>query len=249
MMTDTLQRVHPLLIGCACAACAPPVGAGLPRRSFLVLGAAAGLAGAQLLAAGPARAQTRLDPDAALKQLMDGNARFMIGGKAMTSFKADLPKLREDTETKQEPFAAVLSCIDSRVPVELVFDQSIGAVFPTRVAGNVATAEGIASLEYGVAALGVPLIMVLAHQNCGAVTAAVHGKPEPGQITALYAPLQAAVSQGGGDIEKTARLNAKIQAGILANASPVFAEAIGQRKLKIVAAYYTLKSGEVTLVT
>jgi carbonic anhydrase len=90
--------------------------------------------------------------------------------------------------------------------------------------------------------------MVLAHEHCGAVTAAVHGKPEPGQITALYAPLQAAVAQGGHDIEETARLNAKIQAGILANASPVFAEAIGAGKLKIVAGYYALASGKVTLL-
>jgi len=134
------------------------------------------------------------------------------------------------------------------VPVELVFDQSIGHVFVTRVAGNVATTEIIASLEYGAAVLGTRVIMVLAHQGCGAVKAAVGGKAVPGQISALYAPLQAAVEQGHHDYEATARINARIQADLLATASPVLAGLIEKGDLKVVAAYYSLETGRVSLL-
>src|SRR6202040_334390 len=98
----------------------------------------------------------------------------------MTSFDHDLEMLKAKTAEKQEPFAAVLSCADSRVPVELVFDQSIGHVFVARVAGNVVTAELIATLEYGAAVLGTKAIMVLGHEGCGAVKAAIAGKAVPG---------------------------------------------------------------------
>ncbi|HEY2482225.1 MAG TPA: carbonic anhydrase [Caulobacteraceae bacterium] len=177
---------------------------------------------------------------------MAGNARFVANDLA--SFKEDLDLLRAGTVSKQEPFAAVLSCADSRVPAELVFDQSIGRLFVTRVAGNVATSEVIASLEYGAAVLGTRAIMVLAHQGCGAVKAAVGGQAVPGQISALYAPLQPAVEQGHHDYEATAKLNAKIQADLLASASPVLADLIKQGKLKIVAGYYSLETGKVSLL-
>jgi carbonic anhydrase len=231
--------------GCGCAACAPvdaPTGARLPRRAFLALGAA-GLAAAPMMAAGPARAQTPLGPDAALARLRDGNARYVAGN--MTSFKLDLAALRAQTVDKQAPFASVLSCADSRVPVEIVFDESIGSIFVTRVAGNVANTETIASLEYGAEHLKVPLIMVLGHQNCGAVTAAMSGEPAPGQISALYAPLQPAVAGGGHDLAATVKLNAKIQANLLSTASPLLAERIAKGELKIVAGYYELGSGRV----
>ncbi len=250
-MTDLTMRGRPKSGGCGCAACAALGGPrlaqrALPRRSFLALGAAAGLLGVSTLAPRAARAQTPLGPDAALARLMAGNARYVAGN--MTSFKVDLAALRASTVDKQTPFAAVLSCADSRVPVEIVFDESIGSLFVTRVAGNVASTETIASLEYGVAELGVPAIMVLAHQNCGAVKAAMEGEAVPGQISALYAPLQAAVDQGHHDPVATAKLNAKIQAGILSSASPVLAEKIAKGELKIVAGYYALASGQVTPV-
>ena len=100
---------------------------------------------------------------------MNGNKRFT--SDQLTSFEADLRILKQNTEEKQEPFAAVLSCADSRVPVELIFDQTIGHIFVTRVAGNVATSEIIASLEYGAAVLGTKVILVMGHGNCGAVNA------------------------------------------------------------------------------
>jgi carbonic anhydrase len=231
---------------CGCAACTGPLSSGVPRRRFLALGAVTALAGGAGLVPRAVRAQSRLSPDAALERLMAGNARFASGDLA--SFKEDLDVLRAGTAEKQEPFAAVLSCADSRVPVELVFDQSIGHIFVTRVAGNVATTDMIASLEYGAAVLGTKAIMVLAHQGCGAIKAAVGGKEVPGQISALYAPLQAAVEQGHHDYEATARINARLQAGLLATASPVLAGLIEKGDLKVVAAYYSLETGRVSLL-
>lgn len=195
---------------------------------------------------GRAHAQTKLSPDDALKTLMDGNVRFRAG--RLTSFQEDLTLLAQKTAEKQEPFAAVLSCADSRVPVEIVFDQTIGHVFVVRVAGNVATPEIIASLEYGAAVLGTRLLMVLGHSACGAVTAAIAGKSVPGQISALYAPLRPAVDQAGPDPDATIRANARLQASLLGKASPVFAELVAAGRMKVVAAHYDIASGEVTLL-
>jgi Carbonic anhydrase len=115
-------------------------------------GTAVVLAGATFIDALPASAQSKLTHDATLKALMDGNQRY-VGGQ-LQSLDEDLSILKANTAEKQEPFAAVLSCADSRVPVEFVFDQSIGQLFVVRIAGNVTTPEIIASLEYGVAVLG-----------------------------------------------------------------------------------------------
>ena len=142
----------------------------------------------------------------------------------------------------------MLSCADSRVPVELVFDQSIGHLFVTRVAGNIATTEVMATLEYGAAVLGTRLIMVLGHQGCGAVKAAVAGKAVPGQISALYRPLRPAIEQAGADVEAVGMANARIQADLVATSSPVIADLIKQGSLKVVAAYYALTTGKVTLL-
>lgn len=217
--------------------------AGTPRRAFLTAAAAAGCA---LAASGVAQAQSALAPDAALQKLMAGNARFV--GKQLNSFQEDLAILKQGTFAKQEPFAAVLACADSRMPVELIFDQSIGQLFVARVAGNFATSELIATLEYGAAVLGTRVIMVLAHESCGAVKAAIDGKPVPGQISALYRPLRAAVEQAGPDAEAVSKANARIQAGLLATASPVLADLIKKGELKVVPAYYALASGRVTLL-
>ena len=192
------------------------------------------------------RAQTALSPEAALQQLIDGNRRFVEG--RLTSFSEDLDILKSKTVDKQEPFAAVLSCADSRVPVELIFDQSIGHVFVTRVAGNVATSAIIASLEYGVAVLRTKTIMVLGHANCGAVKASIEAKAVPGQISALYPYIRPAVDQAGSNLEAAIKANAKIQAGLLRQSSPVLAGHIKENQLKIVAGYYDLSSGKVTLL-
>jgi carbonic anhydrase len=218
------------------------------RREFVgkALGSAAAAGVWGLIPGTAIRAQTALSPEAALQQLIDGNRRFAEG--RLTSFTEDLEILKAKTVDKQEPFAAVLSCADSRVPVELIFDQSIGHVFVTRVAGNIATSAIIASLEYGVAVLGTKAIMVLGHANCGAVKASIEAKAVPGQISALYPYIRPAVDQAGPNLEAAIRANAKIQAGLLRQSSPVLAKHIKENQLKIVAGYYDLSSGKVTLL-
>src|SRR5437868_3625790 len=218
------------------------------RREFIckALGSAAAAGVSGLIPGTAIRAQTALSPDAALQQLIDGNRRFAEG--RLTSFNEDLDILKAKTIDKQEPFAAVLSCADSRVPVELIFDQSIGHVFVTRVAGNIATSAMIASLEYGVAVLGTKAILVLGHANCGAVKASIEAKAVPGQISALHPYIRPAVGQAGRDLEAAIKANAKIQALLLRQSSPVLADHIKQNQLKIVAGYYDLSSGKVTLL-
>src|SRR5258705_5426811 len=176
------------------------------RRHFLhavlsiaVIGVAA-QAGIELVAPEKLSAQTNLSPDAALQELLSGNQRFVANH--LTSFEPDLTILKDRTVSKQEPFAAVLSCADSRVPVELIFDQTIGHIFVTRVAGNIVTPEIIASLEYGIAVLGVKVLLVLGHSSCGAVKAAMKADAVPGQISALYPHIQPSVELSGADFGK-----------------------------------------------
>jgi carbonic anhydrase len=218
------------------------------RRTFvretLMIGLTAAASG---LASGTvAWGQTTLTPEAALQQLIDGNRRFAEG--RMTSFAEDLELLKAKTAEKQEPFAAVLSCADSRVPVELIFDQSIGEIFVTRVAGNIATSAMIASLEYGAAVLGTRAIIVLGHANCGAVKASIEAKAVPGQISGLYPYIRPAVDQAGADLDRAIKANARIQAGLLRQSSPVLAEQIKQNRLKVVAGFYDLATGVVSLL-
>jgi carbonic anhydrase len=246
-MTD-LPKSHELSSGCSCCGGGlhrALLAGGLSRRNLL-WSAITGTIAATTLGEGRASAQSTLSPDAALQALLDGNKRFVA--QRLASCSEDLAILKQNTLAKQEPFAAVLSCADSRAPVELIFDQSIGQLFVTRVAGNVATPEIIASLEYGAAVLGTKAILVLGHANCGAVKAAMKGEAAPGQISALYAMLRPAVDAADHDLDAAIKANAKIQAHLLATASPLLAGLIEQGKLKIAAGYYALDSGKVALL-
>jgi carbonic anhydrase len=224
----------------------------LSRRHVLrttIAGTAAGVltsAGIEFSSPRQALAQSTLSPEAALQALMDGNRRFVE--RRLTFYKEDLAILQQNTAEKQEPFASVLSCADSRVPVELLFDQSIGHVFVNRVAGNIATSEIIASIEYGVAVLGTRVLMVLGHAACGAVKASIAAKAVPGQISALYRYIRPAVDEARGDLEAATKANAKIQAKLLNDSSPVVASAVKDGKLTVVAAYYDLASGKVAVL-
>jgi carbonic anhydrase len=239
---------------CSCDGCSTAAAGGtkandLSRRGFLcsaVASTAAVLAAATVAPAGPALAQSTLTPDEALKAMMDGNQRYVAG--QLESLNEDLAILKAKTAEKQEPFAAVLSCADSRVPVEFVFDQSIGHLFVVRVAGNITTPEVTASLEYGIAVLGTKVLMVLGHGNCGAVQATIEGKAVPGQISALYAPIRPAIDAAGADLNAAIDANAKIQATLLSQASPIIAGAIKDGKLKVVPARYDVASGQVSLL-
>lgn len=215
------------------------------RRQFVTALAAAGVAGGAIASGTGAMAQTSLDPDAAVRELMAGNGRFVAG--KLSSFDHDLEILKAGTVEKQEPFAAVLSCADSRVPVELVFDQSIGHLFVARVAGNMVTPEMIGSLEYGVAVLGVKAILVLGHAKCGAVSAAMKGQEVPGQISVLYQHMMPAL-QGGGDVSDAVKANARYQAKLLGESSTVIAKAMKDGGVKVIAGYYDLGTGKVTLL-
>ena len=224
----------------------------LSRRQLLrggLAAAAVGVVGASLDLAWPSQvlAQSALTPDAALEELMAGNKRFVSG--KLKAHEEDLAILKQHTEEKQEPFAAVLSCADSRVPVELVFDQSIGHVFVTRVAGNVITPEIIGSLEYGAAVLGTKVILVMGHSNCGAVKATMQGKDVPGQISSLFPHIQPGVDQGGSSLEAATHANAKVQAQLLSQSSTVISGMVKAGKIKVVAGYYDLGTGVVKLLS
>lgn len=197
------------------------------------------------LTAYQANAQAPQSPDEALQALINGNARF--AANQLVSLQDDLTALKLHTVDKQEPFAAVLSCADSRVPLELIFDQTIGRIFVTRIAGNIATSEIIASLEYGVAVLDVKFLLVLGHSNCGAVKAAMKSEEVPGQISSLYPHIRRAVEQSAGDLDAAILANAKIQADLLSYSSPVIKGAIKSGKLKVDSGVYSLATGKVTM--
>jgi len=224
---------------------------GVSRRHILhkivsvVIAGAAAQAGIGLPLPERSDAQRGLSPEEVLHNLLAGNQR-MVANRP-TSIEHDLAILREHTVDKQEPFAAVLACADSRVPVELIFDQTIGHIFVTRVAGNMVTPEVIAGLEYAVAVLGIKALLVLGHRGCGAVKAAMHAKAVPGQISALYPHLQPGVERSGGNLEKTVEANARIQADLLRTSSTVIRDAIKAGELKVEAAVYDLATGKVTV--
>jgi carbonic anhydrase len=221
------------------------------RREFIrkaISGAAvaAAIQPAIWLASGPSlHAQTTLSPNAALQELLAGNQRF--AANKLTSIEHDLTILKERTVDKQEPFAGVLACADSRVPVELIFDQSIGHIFVTRVAGNVANPEIIASLEYAVAVLGIKTLLVLGHSSCGAVKAAMKADIVPGQISSLYPHLRPAVEQSGGNVDKAIAANAAFQADLLRTSSTVIRDAVKASSIKVAAGVYDLATGRVSL--
>jgi carbonic anhydrase len=221
------------------------------RRDFLKLAAwsLAGLTSTSARAMYQPQRETIQRPDSpegAVNLLVEGNQRYLA--QKLISFQEDLDILKADSEEHQEPFAAVLSCADSRVPVELVFDQSIGHVFVVRVAGNVATPDTIASLEYGAAVLGIKALLVLGHTNCGAVKATIAGKAVPGQISTLYQYIHPAIAGANGDLTTASRQNAMLQASVLRDTSPVLADLVKQKKLAIRAAMYDVGSGKVTML-
>jgi carbonic anhydrase len=236
----------------ACGSHSSPPRQDYSRRRFIQMtlgGTAAGMAtisGMEFVTPTRVWAQSVLSPDAALQELMDGNKRFI--SERRTACEHDLAILKEHTIEKQEPFAAVLSCADSRVPIELVFDQSIGHIFVNRIAGNIATSEMIASLEYGAGVLGTKVILVMGHGGCGAVKATIQAKEVPGQISALFPHIQPAVDQAGPNLEAATKANAKIQAALLRQSSTVISALVKGNKLKVVPAYYDIGSGAVSVL-
>jgi carbonic anhydrase len=229
------------------------------RRNLLLVAAsllsvtAAGAKEATKEAKAPPKPQNVLSPDASLERLMKGNGRYIEG----VSLRHDFKHEREALVGGQNPFAAILSCADSRIAPEYAFDSGRGDLFVCRVAGNFATDEVIASMEYAVAVLGVPLILVLGHESCGAVDAAIKSlrddKALPGHMPSLVsgiAPAIKAVSQQGGDtLGKAIRQNVIDNVGKLRAATPILSVAVDQRKLRVVGGIYGLKDGRVEMMT
>ncbi|MEU6775174.1 carbonic anhydrase [Streptomyces sp. NPDC046759] len=193
-------------------------------------------------------------PAAALARLMEGNDRWVSG--ALQHPDRD-PNRRQFVAQEQKPFAAILSCIDSRVPPELLFDTGLGDLYVMRTGGEAIDPVVTGSAEYGPMTSGTPLIMVLGHQRCGAVKAAHEslrdGKPLPGNLQAIVKALQPAyeqaAKQGGADpVETMARAQAKLTATDL-RSNQDLAPLVGKGALAVVGAYYSLDTGKVEVLT
>ncbi len=184
-------------------------------------------------------------PAEALERLRTGNARFAAGQPINP--QQDLARLRE-VAAQQRPFAALLGCADSRVPVELVYDQGFGDVFVVRVAGNVATSVEIASLEFGTRVLGAAALIVLGHSNCGAVKAALQGGEVPGQISTLYQHIAPALDRKTMDLDTAIVANVRYQARKLRKGSTVLARLLADGKLALAGGVFELETGKVRAV-
>lgn len=179
-----------------------------------------------------------------IQRLKDGNARFVedhLDGKLQDSSR------RQNLVGGQEPYAIILSCADSRVVPELAFDTGLGEIFVVRVAGNVANSSSVASIEYAVAHIGTPVIVVLGHQNCGAVTAAIAGGDNGYNLNHLLMHVTPAIAASGADatVNDVVKKNAEFTVRELANRSAIISKALDEGKLKILPAYYNLDTGKV----
>lgn len=226
----------------------------LPRRDVLALGiGAAALFAASAWAKGPApKPENIISPAQALARLKAGNHRYVEGVTKRHNFVAE----RAALVLGQNPFAAILSCADSRVAPEYAFDTSRGDLFVVRVAGNFVNADNLASFEYAVAELKTPLILVLGHEACGAVKAAISAVKDqatfPGHIqdlTVALAPAVKAVLDRPGDLLENATMeNVRRNVAALKAASPILDAAVADKRLDIVGGIYRLKTGEVDII-
>ncbi|BEH10573.1 MULTISPECIES: carbonic anhydrase [Geobacter] len=194
--------------------------------------------------------------DEALQQLMDGNKRY-VAGQMKTCSASDTAK-RESLAKGQKPYAIILSCSDSRVPPEIIFDKTMGEIFVVRVAGNIPDPVVLGSIEYAAEHIGSPLVMVLGHERCGAVTATVEAKGKAegniGSIVKTIAPAAAkALKEGKGKskaevVEAATDANLDLVAASLTRKSPVIRHLVKEGTLKIVKAKYDLDDGTVVLM-
>lgn len=185
-----------------------------------------------------------MEIDQVLDRLKTGNERFVVDkldGKLQDSSR------RNSLTGGQQPYAIILSCADSRVVPEIAFDTGLGELFVIRVAGNVANTSSIASIEYAVAHLGTKVIVVLGHQSCGAVTAAVGGGDNGYNLNHLLSHIAPAIAASGegADIADVVKKNAELTVESLKERSGIIRSAADSGALKIVPAYYNLDSGKV----
>jgi carbonic anhydrase len=220
----------------------------LSRRSLL--GAVS--ATLALAAAGPAPPDP-ISGEAALRRLMDGNARYRANNTHMRDFAAG----RASRVATHRPVASILSCSDARVGPEFVFDQGPGDLFVVRVAGNILQEEGLASLEYAAQFLGAPLIFVLGHSNCGAVDAAIKVVKDnavlPGHLPGLIDQLKPAVlaaqkAQPADLLAAAITENVRLTSQQVVAAKPLLAEMIAGGKVKVAGGVYDIATGRVNLI-
>jgi carbonic anhydrase len=212
--------------------------------------AAVTMASGSASAAGSGPQRAAESPPEALALLKEGNGRFV----ADRGTCASLSVRRLELAAGQNPFAIVLGCSDSRVPIETVFDQVPGHIFVVRVAGNFVTADGLGSIEYGVAVLKAPLIVVLGHSACGAVDATikyVQGGPKPpGHIMGLVDAIEPAVREtkggAGAWLDNAIARNVRDNVQALTTRSSIVADAVSQKSVQIIGGVYDLHSGKVT---
>ncbi len=191
------------------------------------------------------------DHRAALAALIEGNGRFAAGTPEHP--RQDARRREEVLEKGQYPFAAIVGCADSRVPPELVFDQGLGDLFVVRVAGNLVDDLGLASLEYAAAHLGVPLIVIMGHSRCGAVTAAAEAIDAPGRLSAILTALGPSIEKAkglSGDlVEAAARESVKSTVASLKASEPVLRPLVDRGALRIVGMFYDIERGTVEVVS
>ena len=240
------------------------------KRSFLKLAAASALGLGIISSAGiaseeetkvplpsstkiPPQPENVLTPDQALERLMAGSKRHASG---QSTVSLDIHTSQDALVKGQNPYAAILGCADSRVGPEQCFDEAHGDLFVARVAGNYITVDFLATLEYAVAVLHTPLIMVLGHESCGAVGAAIDAidknKQFPGHIqtmaTALLPAVRAARSMPGMLYENAVKMNVALTVTELKNSTPILSQSVKERKIRIVGGIYRLSTGMVELV-
>lgn len=195
--------------------------------------------------------QEKMTPDSALAELKAGNARFVAGQSAQRDHRADV----KTTASGQYPFAVVLSCLDSRVPIEIVLDQGIGDIFSGRVAGNVLDDDMVGSMEFGCKASGAKLIAVIGHSNCGAIKGAADDV-KLGKLTDLLSKIKPAEAKIPADIsprtsknlefvDKVAEANVRLVMQQIRERSPVLRQMLDQHEIGLVGGMYDVSTGEV----
>jgi carbonic anhydrase len=191
-----------------------------------------------------------LTPEKALEKLMAGNRRHVQHREVHPD--ATVARRHLLAKEGQHPFAVILGCSDSRVPPELVFDQGLGDLFVIRDAGNVVDDEVLGSIEYAVEHLGARLVVVLGHEKCGAVSAAVAGGEAPGHIKTVVESIRPAAQESAGQpgdkVHNCVVANARRMAAAIRTSEPILKEMESHGKIAVVAADYDLYSGKVTLL-
>jgi len=215
---------------------------------FVLLGIVATPVLSLSFSAGASSSNSVLSADAVLAQLIEGNQRYVKG--RLSHPNQTLDRIHEVAK-EQHPIAVILGCADSRVPPEILFDQGIGNLFVIREAGNIVDDAVLASMEYAIEHLGVSLIIVLGHERCGAVEAALHGTYH-GHIGTLIDAISPAVERvkgKQGDLtDLVVRANVENVVNRLIHAKPILDKKITEGKLKVVGGYYDLDTGKVDLI-